>query len=472
MTKTFSIKHNVTEQDLNEFNAWIKSKKVTPKLRKEFKSDQEYENFMIKEQDKKFSEIKSEDEFRKYAHTVMKQAHGDEYSEETTNKVVDDLIKDNPNADWGELIGRLTSGFGDKSFSLPISNDPSIIVRDNEPGKTTSERLSSMQPKVDDLTLDWNVTKPFNLSVEPWLVVNCVSDCGDGFHKGQLIKDSFEYGDRKVMFDIAVANAEPIQVFVLIKNKKAYIFKTEHLVKADKTYSDREKVSKEMLEKAKIDGVVQKKPNGKWGIISIQAGEWWNADYDSEDNAKAALAAYHANKGFSFLKDKSFSTFITDTVEWEGSPESSLVTLDNLIGTVAFSVTYCHLFHWSTQDYPAHLAFESYYEDMPDLIDKLAESAMARYTDLKFMNIITPGKCPIEYLYKIQSLCNLVPLQPWFKECKDHDLYASQISNISELITGTIYKLERLSNGHKLITKSEQPMQVTSEVPIAELFHW
>lgn len=51
-----------------------------------------------------------------------------------------------------------------------------------------------------------------------------------------------------------------------------------------------------MLKKAKTDGVIQKKPNGKWGIISIDAGEWWIPDYDTQENAEAALAAYHANK--------------------------------------------------------------------------------------------------------------------------------------------------------------------------------
>lgn len=60
-----------------------------------------------------FSMIDSEKEFRDYAHKVMKKAHGDDYSDDMTNKVVDDLIKDNPDATWGELIGRLTSGLGE-----------------------------------------------------------------------------------------------------------------------------------------------------------------------------------------------------------------------------------------------------------------------------------------------------------------------------------------------------------------------
>lgn len=58
------------------------------------------------------NKISSDGEFRDYAHNVMKQAHKDNYSKEITDKVVDDLLKNNPDADYGELVGRLTSGFG------------------------------------------------------------------------------------------------------------------------------------------------------------------------------------------------------------------------------------------------------------------------------------------------------------------------------------------------------------------------
>lgn len=60
-----------------------------------------------------YSEIKSDEDFRDYAHRVMKEAHKDNYSEKLTDKVVDDLLKSD-HKDYGELIGRLTSGFGKK----------------------------------------------------------------------------------------------------------------------------------------------------------------------------------------------------------------------------------------------------------------------------------------------------------------------------------------------------------------------
>ena len=53
-------------------------------------------------------------------------------------------------------------------------------------------------------------------------------------------------------------------------------------------------VSPEDMAKAEESGVVQIKPNGSWGIISMAKGEWWDANYSSEDAARSALKAYHA----------------------------------------------------------------------------------------------------------------------------------------------------------------------------------
>lgn len=53
-----------------------------------------------------------------------------------------------------------------------------------------------------------------------------------------------------------------------------------------------------IIEKGKCpeDGCIKKKPNGKWGIISNKTGKFWDADYDSRNDAEAGLAAYFANK--------------------------------------------------------------------------------------------------------------------------------------------------------------------------------
>lgn len=120
---------------------------------------------------KTFSEIKSDDDFRDYAHKVMKAAHGDNYSEEVTDKVVDDLLKNNKSSSYGELIGRLTSNFSktsafssvdsliDKSAKLKsrIDSLTSKIVKESDPDKKTiinnDINIAMQESKLNDLKI-------------------------------------------------------------------------------------------------------------------------------------------------------------------------------------------------------------------------------------------------------------------------------------------------------------------------------
>ncbi len=68
------------------------------------------------------------------------------------------------------------------------------------------------------------------------------------------------------------------------------------IILRNKEFSEREKVPQALLNKAKTDGVIQKDNKGNWRIISIKAGEFWNARYSSKEKAEAALRGYQANK--------------------------------------------------------------------------------------------------------------------------------------------------------------------------------
>ena len=70
------------------------------------------------------------------------------------------------------------------------------------------------------------------------------------------------------------------------------------IILRNKNYSEREKVPANIAEKARKEGVVQKDSNGVWRIISLKTSpaEYWNAHYDSKEDAEKALSAYHANK--------------------------------------------------------------------------------------------------------------------------------------------------------------------------------
>lgn len=84
-----------------------------------------------------------------------------------------------------------------------------------------------------------------------------------------------------------------------LKAIKFYIDRsTKQLNKfAEKIYSEeRMPVSSADMRKAETDGVVQKRPDGKWGIIAKKKRLWWSAGYDSRESAEAALRAYHAGR--------------------------------------------------------------------------------------------------------------------------------------------------------------------------------
>lgn len=43
------------------------------------------------------------------------------------------------------------------------------------------------------------------------------------------------------------------------------------------------------------------------------------------------------------------------------------------------SATNTHLLHWTTKSYPEHVALGKFYEEMPDLVDQLAETMMGKF---------------------------------------------------------------------------------------------
>lgn len=73
------------------------------------------------------------------------------------------------------------------------------------------------------------------------------------------------------------------------------------IILRQKKYSkgqDRGIVPKDIAEKGKKDGVVQKDEAGNWRIISYKTNPptFWNSKYETKSNAEAALRGYQANK--------------------------------------------------------------------------------------------------------------------------------------------------------------------------------
>ena len=57
------------------------------------------------------TKIKSEEEFKKYAKTVLKKAFGEDYDETKGQKVIDGILN-KADGDYGAAVGMLTSSLG------------------------------------------------------------------------------------------------------------------------------------------------------------------------------------------------------------------------------------------------------------------------------------------------------------------------------------------------------------------------
>lgn len=89
----------LSEEDLEVFNEYVKT--IKEKLNKKG---------AVKEAE---AEVKDEKGFREYAENVLKQAHGDDYDQAIADKVINGIVdKVGKDGDWGQAIGRLTSGLG------------------------------------------------------------------------------------------------------------------------------------------------------------------------------------------------------------------------------------------------------------------------------------------------------------------------------------------------------------------------
>lgn len=231
----------------------------------------------------------------------------------------------------------------------------------------------------------------------------------------------------------------------------------------DKNFSRLVKVFGECPE----DGCIQQKPNGKWGVISNKTGEFWEPDYSSEEKAKAALSAYHAQKGFSnndetpIDQDKSVMNNQNPTQATQRmysgildkNEDTSNYGKGNLIGTLTSSHSYIHLFHYVTNSYAQHIALEQFYDEISEKTDSLAEKILANQDIDAFDNEVFPKSCPIDYLARLKEYI-LNNFGSWVTTIEPEAVsaYQSLIDDIVNLIDQTLYRLRRLDSGNAIFS--------------------
>lgn len=147
------------------------------------------------------------------------------------------------------------------------------------------------------------------------------------------------------------------------------------------------------------------------------------------------------SKTFSIANDEQYG-FSLETESWQGDEQG--LDFDHVIGSVLFSITFAHIFHLCTTDYPAHIALNDYYDEMPDKIDALAEKFLSDNSSIMIINAILPGLDPVDYFERLKKFVATFAngMQGVYV---DTSAYQSELDDIINLISSTLYKLKRLA---------------------------
>lgn len=106
--------------------------------------------------------------------------------------------------------------------------------------------------------------------------------------------------------------------------------------------------------------------------------------------------------------------------------------------TLLHASTNTHLLHWTTKSYAEHTALGKFYEELPELVDSLAETMMGKFDETPTFpeNYYLPAKTGKEELealkeYVMEARQNL----PQDSEIQN------EIDNIANLINQTLFLL-------------------------------
>lgn len=332
---------------------------------------------------------------------------------------------------------------------LDIHNDPAVI------GNTPKKHATREQGRrLSDITINWKDGNPFYLEKTPFLKSPIKGDAVDGIHIGQLTAHVFSAGDIRFELEVGVRQTQPIECIAVIRNKTAYLFKPTELPLTPSVASFGE---------CPESGCIYQNKDGDWKIISNKTGKDWPQNYKSKDNAEAALDAYHANKGFAdngTVVTKAFKGFGFNDIIDDGNYE---INYGTLIGTLTSSHSYAHLFHYiSFHEYPAHMALEDYYESIGDLTDSLAEHILAFAEVEEFKNVVFPKTCPIDYMKRLLGFC--IKAKDALFDADSKSGYQSQMDDITNEISECLYRLIRLSNGHKHFSIARKQFSTADDI--------
>lgn len=102
------------------------------------------------------------------------------------------------------------------------------------------------------------------------------------------------------------------------------------------------------------------------------------------------------------------------------------------------AVTNTHMLHWQTKSYAEHQALGAFYEELPDLVDSLAEKIMGKYNITftfkdSYYAPASTGKTELEALKRY--------VEEERKEIPQDSEIQNEVDNIANLINQTLFLL-------------------------------
>ena len=117
--------------------------------------------------------------------------------------------------------------------------------------------------------------------------------------------------------------------------------------------------------------------------------------------------------------------------------------VSEFVGNLFHSATVTHFMHLQTRSYSQHIALNTYYDEIIELVDSVAETIQGSYSEIitgyptMFANV---GTEPLEYLKSLKKFV----ADTRVKMPQDSNIQ-NEIDNVATLIDSTIYKLEFLA---------------------------
>jgi hypothetical protein len=377
-----------------------------------------------------FSEIKSPEQFRDYAHNLMANAHKSNYNPKITDKVANGILRNSK--DYGEAVGKLKSSlkhysdFNDMIRSFADADKPNDDSDDQDSEDKIKEEEEELKRKAAELE-----KRKTDLKAKRQESEVKDKDAKDQENATDDTKDPDvnQSGDQGKSGTGEAQNQPGDESQAKTGTGKAN-FKRGGADPKESTEQPAPSNAPNAFKTAKPD------TSSVSSIDPNKPAQVEDQHQDTPDDNKSRA-----------IKDKDSEDEIDYRFEVE--PSDLKIEMQCLIGTLVMSPAYVHLFHLCTTDYAAHMALEEFYKKMPELVDRLAENYLATTATTNFQVCVVPNSLdPVKYLESLQEY--IIRYQT--AKLNNESAFQSLVDDISNLIGVTLYRLKRLKMGRKVFS--------------------